>query len=780
MKPPPYAYPYQGGLNVNDLTEANAPVAENRTSKQHPIVVAYHQSTQCYFRPETEELVFIADAEAGEFENHWQDMAHRVNEFHLAKERYTRVLEKYVEAVSTTTLSPLEAEAHAKEVTAAESRLEAEQEALRKKLGSFSQEKMSYDDVVELLPVAGTGKKHKNGTKANRYAYVKKGYFSKGQDGRTLHTVSLKGNKKKGAENSIYGKDKHGNRRIDTLKLKEQLTTLEWPKLKLELSDVIKWTGLDFDPEAFNQDVTLFDWAESWNESLVGKTELGKNVDVSGAAQFMRLVSNVGASTEFAPNKGNVAIKGEAKAVMTVASGMVNLPIYVPDRMGWSLSYTNAKGNDFDMGMLRLYLTPELAGFVGASVQLEGQLQVVTKGDQQFLAGQPNGRLPRFKERRTRGAAFHQQMAAEDEGLQITGEAFAGARVEGSLKGGLQWLKPTPPADINPGLAGLLKSSGEFKEFCSIGGSIAGLAGAGAGGKFYCIFINGKFCFHVAASLCWGIGAKGGLIGEVGVNTITEFGAWLVYQLYRLNYSFFDLVKKDAFNAYSQYCVMQMDDMQSNLYKKLMTLGGSVDSVEYYFKEIVKSIIDESKTNLDASKRRNQLATSVNANAEKLLSFTPEAKGILLYLLTRHGVWDHLDPHNYGKALAPDIYKDRKEAVIWILKSIQTRIEWRKVFCRMTPDGSSLTTAENEFLIIEQQEQKLVDFLREGFNRDQDLLRAKRELSIIYDRIRSGVAWGYALAMNDSPYYQINSDDNFHYPSRCSFGSCETETDRWV
>lgn len=98
----------------------------------------------------------------------------------------------------------------------------------------------------------------------------------------------------------------------------------------------------------------------------------------------------------------------------------------------------------------------------------------------------------------------------------------------------------------------------------------------------------------------------------------------------------------------------------------------------------------------------------------------------------------------------------------------------------MTPDGSSLTTAENEFLIIEQQEQKLVDFLREGFNRDQDLLRAKRELSIIYDRIRSGVAWGYALAMNDSPYYQINSDDNFHYPSHCSFGSCETETDRWV
>jgi hypothetical protein len=589
------------------MTEANTHVAENRTSKQAPIVVAPHQSPQCYFRPETEELVFITATEAGEFEQHWQEMARRINEFHLAKERYSRALENYAKRASTSALPPLEAEAHAKEITAAENRLEAEQEALHKKLGSFSQEKMSYDDVVELLPVAGTAK-GKRGTRPVRYAYVKKGYFSKGQEGRKLHTVSLKGNQKKGAENSIYGKDKHGIRRIDTHKLKQQLTTLEWPKLKLELSDVIKWTGLDFDPEALNQDVTLFDWAESWNGSLEGKTELGENVDVSGAAQFMRFVSNVGASAEFDPNKGNVAAKGETKASLTVASGMVNLSAFVPDRMGWSLSYTNAKGNLFDMGMLRLRLTPQLCGFVGASVTLEGQLQVVTKGDQQLLAGQPNGRLPRFKERRTKGAVFHKQMAAGDEGLQLTGEAFAGARVEGSLKGGLQWLKPTPPADAN---SGLLKSSGEFVDFCSISGSIAGLAGAGAGGKFHCTFINGKFCFHVAASLCWGLGAKGGLICEVGTSTIVEFGAWLVYQLYRLNYSYFDLIDRDAFRTYSRYCVMQMDDMQSDIYAGFMTLGESIKSVEYEFKDRINSIVDESKTNIDASKRRNQLAASI-------------------------------------------------------------------------------------------------------------------------------------------------------------------------
>ncbi|WP_218646638.1 hypothetical protein, partial [Pseudomonas umsongensis] len=289
-----------------------------------------------------------------------------------------------------------------------------------------------------------------------------------------------------------------------------------------------------------------------------------------------------------------------------------------------------------------------------------------------------------------------------------------------------------------------------------------------------------KFCFHVAASLCWGLGAKGGLVGEVGVNTIREFGAWLVYQLYRLNYGFFDLVDRRTFKTYGQYCVMQMDDMQSNIYEGLVSLELSIESVGYKFKELVKSVVDESKTNQDASKRRNQLAANINTSKEKLLTFTPESKGILLYLLTRHGTWDHLDPHNYGKGLMPDIYQDRKEAVIWILRSIQTRVEWRKVFCRMTPDGSNLAEAEDELLIIEQQQQKIVDFLREGFNRDQDLHKAKRELAVIYDRIRPGVVWGYALAMNDTPYYQGNSIDHHRYPDGCTFGPCEAEAERWT
>jgi hypothetical protein len=750
-------------------------VAENQISKQAPIVVAHHQSSQCYFRPETEELVFIADHEAGEFEKHWQGMMTHVNEFHLAKAAYSNTLEKYATKTSTSALSSREMDAYIQKVSAAEAELEKKREALRKKIGNFSQEGMSYNDVVELLPIVGQGGKRKNGSKPTRYAYVKKGYFSASKQGRKLHTVSLKNSGLKGGQKSIYVKDKNGNYHIDSEKLKEQLKNLQWPKIKLELKDIVSWSGLDFDPEALNKDLTLFEWAETWNKSLVGSRKLGANVDVSGGAQFMRFVSNVGASAEFDPSKGNVAIKGEAKASLTLASGVVNLAAYMPDRLGWSLSYDNAQGNTFDMGILRLCLTPELTGFIGASAQVEGQLQVVTKGDQQLLAGQSGGRLPRFQERRTKGAAFHKQMAAEDEGLTLSGEAFAGARAEGSLKGCVQWLKPTPPKDVDALVAGLLKSSGEFKDFCSIGGNISGLAGAGIGGKFYCTFINGRFCFHMAASLCCGLGAKGGFICEVGTDAIVEFGGWLIYQLYRLDYGFFDLIDEEAFKTYSRYCVLYLEGVGGDLYKGYGELKKNADRVDDEFVEFVTAVVATEKSDFDASKRRNQLAKNTIAHQQNLLRYTPEAKGILLYLLTRHGKWDHLDVHNYGHGLIPDLYQQRKEAVICVLKSIQTRSEWSKVMCRITSDGTSPQNAGTELAVAEEFEQQLVDFLQEGFNQNDKLYKAKRELTVIYDRLKKTIAWGYALAMNDTEYYQLNSVDNPHYPQRCTFGPCEEQ-----
>ncbi|MFK8332311.1 hypothetical protein M2D63_020110 [Pseudomonas sp. BJa5] len=771
------------------MSDTEKPAGEGRTSRQGAVTQVLHQSVQCYFRPDTEELVFVADDQAGAFEQHWQGMLVDMDDYHQANAGYTSALQRYTQAYAQPGGSALAIEAQLMAVITAEDQLEKQRTALQEKLGTFSMAGMSYDDVVELLPIGDTrntgkaqGKKGKGKQPVGRrYVYVKKGYYDNSQKSKGLRNVSLKSRDKQGAMESIYSRDKQGRVRIDGDKLKKQLTTLKTPALKLELKDLARWTGMEEQLDSLNSEGTvdwkpfgyeLFGWAETWNESLQTEHAVNDNVDVSAAAQFMRYASNVGASAEYDPRTGQAALKGEGKASFTVASGTAERETFVPDKLGWSLAYTTSKGQAFDLGMLRLCVSSSLTGFIGASVMVEGQLQVVVQGDQQMMAGQPGGRLPRFTERRTTGARFHQQMNSEDEGLTLSAEAFAGARVEGQLKGALQWLKPAAPPDLDGSLAGVLKSSGQFTDFCSISPNIAGMTGIGGGGKFHCTFINGKFCFHVAASLCWGVGAKGGLVLEVGVNKIAEFGAWLIYQLYRLDYGFLDLIKSDAFMAYSQYCVLQAISAEVDYYKFFNKMKEGSDSVARDFKKVVTVIIDENKKELEGSSRRNQLAENVNGCPERLLGYTPEAKGILLYLLTRHGVWDLFDPGNRSPGLIPDIYGRRKEAVIHVLSSIQTRSEWQKVLCRMTPDGISMSD-DNDLVVVEQQEQYLIGFLQLGFNRDQGLYKAKAELVAIRERLKSEISWGHALAMNFTRYYQLNTGPNPHYPQCCDFGSDE-------
>ncbi|CAG8863305.1 hypothetical protein PS627_00241 [Pseudomonas fluorescens] len=744
------------------MDKDSTPEAQSTTSKLDSEVIVHHQSAQCYFRPDTEEFVFVADDEAGNFETHWREMLTSMDAFHTARAHYSSALEMYAQGMQPGIQSPA-AGREEDPVEAAERELEANRAALQNKLGDFSQTKMRYDDVIELLPVAGQGGNRKGRGKSPGLVYVKKGYFSKTEQGRKLHAVSLKSGDKKGGAESIIRKNKHGNTRIDPQKLAQQLTDLQWPKIKVELKDILKWTGSDFDPETLKADGVLFDWAERWNESLDYHEEFGAHVDVSAGAQFMRYASNVGGRAELDPNKGTASLISHGSASFTVASATLGTTIYVPNRLGCSFSYTDRRGGVFDLGMFRLVMSPELTGFIGASVIVEEQMQVVVKGEKQFLAGQSGGRLPRFRETRTRGAVFHQQMAEEDEGLQLTGAVEIGGRLEGGLKGSLQWLKPEEPVDARNGIVRVPTAPGKFTDLCSISASIGGLGGLALGGKFYCTFINGKFCFHVAASICWGVGAKGALLLEVGTDRIVEFGSWLVYQLYLLNYHFFDVVEKSTFLAYGRYCVLQMLDLELGIYKMYAGSGGGVEVITEAFKFFLKEVVDENRSALNASKKRNKLAKNILSHPSGLLGFTPEAKGISLYALTRYDSWDVLDPDNRGGGLVIDFYQLRKEAVVVVLKSIQTRSEWRKVFCRITANGESMASEESEVDVIQLQERYLVDFLREGFNRDQDLHRAKQELAAVYDRLKAESTRGFALAMNDSIYYKIHDRSNSCY-----------------
>jgi len=723
------------------------------TNRQGEPVKIFDASVQCYFHPETEQLVFLTGKNATEFENHSSEMREYASGFHSAQKTYESLLERYAKAFEQSgERFPGEAELR-KEVSTAEEALEAKRDELRKAMGDFSHKNMGYDGVTELLPVA-------RGKNKRPFAYVKRGYLDKAG----AHRVKPTGRDKTQGRGSIYITDANGRSRIDADKLKKQMTHLDVRKISLELKDVLKWVGAEDVLKDLQKDESLFDWADEWNEKLLGSRELTDNIDVAGGAQVMRYVQNVGAKAEFDPDKGTLAIKGEARSSVTLVSGMCEFSTYVPDRVGWSLAFTTRKGNLFDLGMMRLLIKPTVSGFVGATAVLEGQLQVVTKGEQQLLAGQPGSRLPRFKERRDKGVVFHRQREAEDEGLDLSAEVFAGAKVEGELKGSLQWLKPADPPEMDAGLTQPAKASGTYIDLCTLAPSIGALAGIGAGGKFHCEFIDGKFCFHVAASLCWGTGAKGGLVFEVGTTAIMEFGAWLAYQLYKLDYGFLDVISEDAFGTYTKCCVLRVGDAENDLYKILVSRSSDFREVTKVFNEFMEELLGDSP-----SQKRNKLSWNVISNHQGLLQYTPEAKGILLYLLTRHGIWDDLDLDNYGVDLMPDRFQQRKEAVVLVLRSIQTRREWQKVLSRVSRDGTSLVKDSDVHAVVRRKEQELIEFLQLGFNRDEDLLRERARVEEVFESLK-GISWGYALAMNDSIYYRLNTGANPSYPESRSYG----------
>ncbi|MDI9220486.1 ATPase [Pantoea sp. EA-12] len=737
------------------MTDKATPAAEGQLNKsENSVVQVEHESSLIYFRPDTEELVLLAESASHEFDEHWTDLLLCVDNHHKANENYSSLIEKYGLLYAQPDKKNQLSEAE-KAVQKAQDELAATQKELSKRIGDFDSKGAGYKDVVELIPIKGTSNRGGRALAGSRYVYVQKTYYDDLGAGKR-HNVKISGKDRTSAGESIYQ-----NGRVDLKKLRKQLTDLKIPKPKKQ--DVKLPKPADF----IDIDKTLVEWAGSWNDCL-GSDENGKphSIDISAGAQFLRFTSNVGMSGKWDPNNGKVSYKGEASAVVNVASGTVNAKCFYPDRVGWPLKYEPESSSPIDMGMLRLILNTDLVGFVGASVQAEAQLQVTTfmsqDGIKQVLTGKKSDKLPRFTERRTTGAKFQKQMNDNDEGVSINAEAFGGARAEAFLKGSMQWLEPLSSLDQRHASADDKKAAAEYVDFCTIGSSIAGLAGLGAGATFQCDFINGKFGFKIAASLCFGLGAKGAFICEVGYEHFKNFASWLIYQLFALNYHYLEVIAEDAFKTFTRLCVLQVSKLKDSVYEEVNKFVEDVEDVNDKFNSYVSSVISDAENGLSSSRKRNQLADNINSNPLNLLDYTPEAKGILLYLLTRHGVYDHFDHKAYGPMF--EIYASRKKAIINILHSIQTKSEWNQIMQHRTYDGSTIIG-----ITINEVEQEIRAFLDESWNRSNEFdeleLSLTNELDQIYARIKTNISWGYALVMNNTQEYFLNTNSNPYYPN---------------
>lgn len=763
------------------------PAAENTLSKSEENVVSVkHTSCQCYFRPETGDLIFLSESDSGEFDELTQKLSRLMALLDDAREKYSAAMQAYFNKKKDI-VNQEKLPSYFNAVVAAELEVEKATKAIQQEVGEFDAEK-GYSPVVELISLEPL----KKSVYGRFYCYLKKSDYDAFKEKLTLFNL-----KNFGSED-FYQRDKDGN----IVAINKDEIIARYKKIKESLSEMCGGSK-SFSLEG-EYDKSLADWADAWNERDDYSME-GQIIDVSAGAQFLRFSSNAGASVEWDPRKGEGQIKGEAQAELILASAHASTTFYQPDRSGWQLKFIiNDENKEANLGVLRAKLEASLTGFAGASANIEGNLQFVVSDGQQKIMGirSPLSRL----EERLRG--IHVDTEKEPTlTMDVGGELFAGVKAGGTFGGALQWLKPfnslvehLPDMLRTFGIDAVLSGDkvldkviqsrdlltgdsaeeGEFTDFAAFNVGAEVQAGVGLSGDFSFTFEQGKFKFHVAAGICLGAGAEGSAQGEVSPQQFTEFAVWAVYQLYGMDYHHFKVISKDAFMALTYILLMGGKYVYENYFNKLRV---NISTVFEDFDDFIKEMATDISGAVEASNKRNQFAESINRSPSNVYAFTPEGKGIALYLLVQDGSYDRIDLNNHrlasvidntenGPILLPDTGHERKKAVLTILSSIQTRREWTEVLVRMTASGEKIPAAMPEARQVEHQEQIIRTFLQIGLNQDKKLDALITQLELrdfreTYQRLKDKPAFGYPFAPNCSKQYALYCDDNPWYTSLC-------------
>ncbi|EPK8041461.1 hypothetical protein [Enterobacter cloacae] len=755
------------------MSGQETPAAEHSLNKvDKNVKVVLHKSCQCYFRIETLELIFIDESDAAEFEKCMSKLSELIDKHHKANADYSDAVEKYGNAMKDIA-NKNKLSGYEDAITSTEIALEKATKDLQAELGEFN-EQSGYKPLIELIPIQPLNK----GIYGRCYSYVKHSDYDSFESKFTIISVDTF------SGDAIFKKDDKGNIiGINISSLKTKLASVK--NTIKQMMDSTMTVSADINYEA-----TLTDWANAWNEQCEEYSKEGNYIDVSAGAQFLRFTANASTLNTWNPDTGEARIKGETCAELMLFTGKVNSTIYTPDRVGWPLRFTVNDTDEVNLGVLRARIDCELTGYVGASAQVEGNLQFVTYNNKQLLMG---NRTPgsRFAERK-KGVKIKDNKE-KPHSLEIKGEAFGGAKAGGSLGGALQWLKPFDSlVDELPNMLrtfGLVDSPaqariilavqqsekekdahlGGFQDFASL--KVGGNAelGVGLSGEFRVRFVKGRFRFHIKGGLCLAVGAEGDVEGEISPELFGEFAIWVIYQLYGIDYKHLTIITEEAFMGLTYMLVMGGKEIYKKYYDELAAEIGSV-------KQDLIDFIDEMSNEFLAAKNqsteRNELSEIINADPGSVYLFSPEAKGIALFVLTGDGAYDHIDINNQGDGFLPDTNNKRKTAVLYILSSIQTKREWKKVLTRITKDGTVFPG--NEDAIVDLAQKNLKIFLQIGFNRDKELEDIIDRLNLrdfeeVVKRLKSNPAWGYAFSPNCSKQYALHCDDNPFYTSLCYF-----------
>lgn len=512
--------------------------------------------------------------------------------------------------------------------------------------------------------------------------------------------------------------------KIDTAKLREQINKLE---ISAAWKQEVGAQGVFF--RDLNQAIhaSLNSWAEGTNSDH-------QHVQLGVEAQLLRYFAGAGVEASWNPKKGNLAVRGDARAEFAVAEGKFKATAYWPGQAGHMIQMTGPKsGTVYDAGLLRAGLELELFGLAGASACAQLGLELDYASQRKDKAG-------------IRGRASKQPISSKALNLSSSvrngaevgaaGDLFAGARAGGHVQGMIEWNSP---------------EAEKFEALCKIGPGGQVQAGVGISGQFKIDYVGGKFRILASGAVCLGVGAGGKLEFEVDAGQTLEFTRYLAYMLFAVNYELAEIIAKQAFDAWAAYSLWAIQQGKEFV-EAVEVFGGDVREV---LAELVRQMEKESE--------RVTLMNRVLANPRALEYAPPETKGMIVYQLTRHSVMTKtlFLPANQGVVPPTIEFLDRrKQAVLTVMKKARSKAEFRNILQHMTPDGSKDPKgwqANNEHV------QRFLDMGIDFKDMDRQLLDFESNLSALYQRLYDEPLLGYAFVDNDAPVYLARATRGRHH-----------------
>lgn len=586
-------------------------------------------------------------------------------------------------------------------------------EAMFKELKDLPKFNDGANSLMELLPLA-TYKGQKL-TKTRRITYVRSSKVKNHL--RTYHNLAGDATKLK----SFYTKDAKGEYKLDSKKLGEAFSKVP---VKGEISKAeTTWWADGWAPELAEAFNAKYD-PKAAKDKADKATPDDASAQFSGGATLMRFFGGAGGSasselsTESFKNllagKGEVGAKftASARAGVDLASAQGNMSLYLPAKKGLHLHIAagkNAKGGkqELELGFVRFLIEAEVTATCGASVLAEGGLEFKLKVDMtQGVKGAPANKSAAAIA--SPKAKVHKLEAQSAGSANLS--AFAGAEAGAKVGGALQWQKA---------------ASTEFKDFAKISAGAQGQAGIGGAAMFEIGYADGKFRIKTKLAACVGLGLKGSIDAEVGVEHLIEFDLWFKHQVVNALDQNLQYFKKEAWDAF--------------VYMKALAIAEGKRLTEYLGKEVQELAKAWDKLVRTASA---EVLNRIRASSDYVLTSVAEAKALLLGLLEQM------------KSDFKELRQQIESVSRWLLSAAQTTQEAQNIYSRIAVvPGTEVDPAVGQMRLAA-------------------LVGGKDAMNSVALALKSEPTPGFQLAFVDDSTYRFSKDMGTHLAwKRSGFGT---------